>query len=282
MYNSIILLNYNSFEIIKNLLDTSLMGISNKYNIIIVDNNSTDRTGEQQLLKSIENNSTIIYIQHKENGGYATGNNIGIKKAQELGSQYAFVINPDISIPDIKIFDSMVNDAKDIDNFTLMGPKIDNITPYYTRPFILTFLFPFLLRSLDKFVNWILNKYLFNIEFSIVKVYKLYGCFMLVHIELFDNIGMFDERTFLYGEENIIAEKLFKNNLTMYHNNKFYVNHDAQGSTKILGYKIFKYFYKSNVLYLKEYRKYSYVISNIFAVNEIVFRVIINKVKGLI
>ena len=48
-------------------------------------------------------------------------------------------------------------------------------------------------------------------------VYRLYGCCMLVRNIYIKKVDFFDERTFLYCEEEILAEKFLKKNYKTYY-----------------------------------------------------------------
>src|SRR3989344_4395019 len=61
--------------------------------IIVVDNNTQD--GLEDEVSKIEG---VAFIQTGNNLGYTGGNNIGIKKALDGGSDYIFILNPDTEI----------------------------------------------------------------------------------------------------------------------------------------------------------------------------------------
>ena len=86
---SIIILSWNGQEIIKKNLD-SIMKVFDreKYELIVVDNGSTDRTIE--ILKKYPE---AKIIENKENLGFAKGNNIGIEQAQ---GKYILLLNQDV------------------------------------------------------------------------------------------------------------------------------------------------------------------------------------------
>lgn len=94
----VIVLNYNNYsdtkECIESLLSTSLK----RFEIIVVDNNSSDGSGEQINSYFKEN---ITYLKSNVNVGYAAGNNLGIKYAKEHDAKYICVLNNDtIVFPD--------------------------------------------------------------------------------------------------------------------------------------------------------------------------------------
>jgi GT2 family glycosyltransferase len=86
---SIVVLNWNGKEITEECLNSIKKQTFKDYEIILVDNNSTD--GSSEYLK--KRFPKINLIQNKENYGYAKGNNIGIKKAK---GDYVLILNNDI------------------------------------------------------------------------------------------------------------------------------------------------------------------------------------------
>lgn len=88
---SVIILNYNGKGFLKDCLDTiSNQSVSN-YEIILVDNNSTD--GSIEFAKA--NYPHVKLIECKENYGFAKGNNIGVKNAR---GRYIILLNNDTKI----------------------------------------------------------------------------------------------------------------------------------------------------------------------------------------
>jgi len=87
---SIIILTWNGKEVIEKNLD-SLRGCFNdeRYEIIVVDNGSTDETW--QILDKYKDK--IKLIKNGKNLGFAIGNNVGIKQAQ---GKYILLLNQDV------------------------------------------------------------------------------------------------------------------------------------------------------------------------------------------
>lgn len=92
--NAIIILNYQKYQLTLNLVEKLLNNIGvNETQIIVVDNLSTNNSDEilRKLLPT-----GVVYIQSGYNGGYAFGNNIGIRKAKELKFEFITLLNNDI------------------------------------------------------------------------------------------------------------------------------------------------------------------------------------------
>ena len=86
---SIIIINFNGKEFLKNCLDSIEGQKLDSYEIILVDNNSTDDS-----IRFVEDNySSVRLIKNKENLGFSEANNIGYKASK---GDYILFINNDI------------------------------------------------------------------------------------------------------------------------------------------------------------------------------------------
>ena len=85
---SIIILNYNAGELLMNCIKSIIESNYLNYEIILVDNNSTD----QSHIKCKKKFEQIKLIENEKNFGYCEGNNIGIRKAS---GKFITILNPD-------------------------------------------------------------------------------------------------------------------------------------------------------------------------------------------
>lgn len=88
---SIVILNYNSGKFLLNCVESLLKTNYNNYEIIVVDNNSSDNSH----LICKEKFEDIILIENPKNVGFCEGNNIGIRKAN---GEFIVILNPDIEV----------------------------------------------------------------------------------------------------------------------------------------------------------------------------------------
>jgi len=88
---SVIILNYNGRKFLKDCLDTISNQSVDNYEIILVDNNSTD--GSVEFVKA--NYPHVKVIECKENYGFAKGNNIGVTYAK---GRYIILLNNDTKV----------------------------------------------------------------------------------------------------------------------------------------------------------------------------------------
>ncbi len=85
---SIVILNYNSGNLLIECVETILKTIHKNYEIIVVDNNSKDKSHK----KCKDKFDQIKLIENKENLGYCEGNNVGLK---QVNGEFVVILNPD-------------------------------------------------------------------------------------------------------------------------------------------------------------------------------------------
>ena len=83
---SIVILTYNVESVIKPCLESVFGQLEKDWEVIVVDNNSSDRTLE------IVSGFPVKIIKNNENLGFAGGNNLAVKQA---GGKYILFLNPD-------------------------------------------------------------------------------------------------------------------------------------------------------------------------------------------
>ena len=85
---SVIVLNFNAKEFLVNCIDSIFDSNYQNFEVILVDNASSDQT--YQICK--EKHPKINLIINEKNLGYCGGNNIGIKSAK---GEFIIILNPD-------------------------------------------------------------------------------------------------------------------------------------------------------------------------------------------
>jgi len=87
---AIIIVNWNGEKYIKDCLESLKNQSYRDFDIILVDNNSSDDS-----LEVAESYEDIFVIRNKINYGFAKGNNIGIQRALKDGYKYVVLVNCD-------------------------------------------------------------------------------------------------------------------------------------------------------------------------------------------
>lgn len=120
---SIIIPVYNSEKYLSKCINTILNQSFDNYEIIIVEDGSTDNSGE--IADQLSNNDSRIKVIHVENGGAGKARNIGIAAAK--GEYILFIDSDDYIEKDslLIIYKNILNTNKN-DLYLLKGKKIYN------------------------------------------------------------------------------------------------------------------------------------------------------------
>jgi GT2 family glycosyltransferase len=82
---SIVLLNYNGIEYIRNCIQSSLKSAYSNFELIIIDNNSTDKSIDIVEIEFTDD-ARIKIIRSDKNLGFTVGNNLGACKRKVSSS----------------------------------------------------------------------------------------------------------------------------------------------------------------------------------------------------
>jgi GT2 family glycosyltransferase len=250
----IVILSYRTYELTIELIKNLKKLRYKNYDVMVVDNCSPNESAIVLEEKSKELN--FIFYANKTNVGYAAGNNIGIRYAYEHGYEYTWILNNDVIILNQSVLQHMVDTIQKQKEVAVIGPRIitrDNsvCAPYCRRP---TF------KSLTYGIAAERN-YRRRFNDTSRKVYRVYGCCMLLDTKKLHEVDYMDERTFLYGEEDILAERLLKKGYTAYYDPEVSIKHNESSSMKEVPRekkkKIIQSRDKSRELYLKKYRGFN-------------------------
>lgn len=111
----VVLVTYNgAYWIDKNI--TSLLNSRYPVSIIAIDNNSADDS-----VALLKNYPEVDLIQSSDNLGFGKANNIGIKKALDLGADYVFLLNQDAWVFDDTVSE-LINKMEQTKGFGIMSP----------------------------------------------------------------------------------------------------------------------------------------------------------------
>lgn len=209
----IIVLNYNDWEETKRFCQ-AVKDFQSVNMIIIVDNKSTDSSVIE--LKPIATGKVVL-VEAKENKGYAAGNNVGLQYILDNHLEGNIIIsNPDIYFND----EDLVRVLKPLEDHS-----VGISTGLITTDNKITSNFAWMLPS---YWQLLFNQFLILYKIMRVTGHSIYcdypqgedfvycncvsGCFFCMTTDTLHEIGLFDERTFLYGEENILGFKIKENN----------------------------------------------------------------------
>lgn len=251
----VVILNYGTYDLTIKLIEGLRRNLDyENYDIMVVDNCSPNESAKVLEEKSTE--MKYIFYANKINAGYAAGNNIGIRYAIINGYKYSWILNNDVELREKNVLQHMVEIAEADNRIGCVGPKIFSsngrpCAPYCRRP---TF--------------WRMTggigaekKYRQRFIDKPREVYRVYGCCMLLKNQVMQEVDCMDERTFLYGEEDILAERMLVKGYISYYDAEVSATHKESTTMKRMSKNRKKLQIaeskKSRELYLKEYRNYS-------------------------
>lgn len=212
---SCVILNYNDAEttekLVRQIADYEVL-----HQIIVVDNASTDDSLER--LRKLEQNDAgqpgkVRVISADHNGGYGSGNNLGVRYAAEQGgATHVLIANPDVVFseqslkamlavfarhPEVGIVTTRIHDARfpDLKNgwpLRSFTRELLSMGPVSRRLFGRTFDYP------DSYFA----------GRNAVYVGAVHGSMLMVDTEKFLEAGGYDEGIFLYEEEQVLGRRM--------------------------------------------------------------------------
>ena len=213
---------------------------------IVVDNLS--RPEEVVLLERyFAEKEDALLVLSDENGGYARGNNIGIREAARMGIEYCLIANSDIAFRTEDFLERLLHAFRSLPACGLIGPRVvlPDGRPQGPLPEL-------------GILNGVIPTRIEEVTSTSV-VYATVGCCIFGSTRAFHDAGLLDEETFLYREEVILAERLRTSGLNWYYLPEVEVLHNhrrkAASVARLLLHK--KHELRSTVLYLRVYRRRS-------------------------
>ncbi|OIL68620.1 hypothetical protein ATW69_09660 [Oenococcus oeni] len=221
--NVFVILNFNTYKktiyLVKKML--SILPITPDQ-LIVVDNNSTN---ESAIVLKRDLPRKTTFIESAYNGGYAYGNNIGIKKAIKTSFKYITIMNNDIDIFDDFLTPLLYSLSKN-EEIAMIGPvyyNTDGTVHSYgaTNDFF---------RGRTKFVTTLDTIIKFNgpiIDFDWIS-----GAVLCFRCKLISLIGFIPEMYFLNYEENDWQQKARRKKMRISVNLKSHVVHESGGTIR--------------------------------------------------
>lgn len=211
---SIVLYN-TSEEDIQNIF-SSLVNVKILYKLYVIDNSPQD-----QLKKYFVDKKDITYIHNPSNPGFGASHNIALEMSIHEGVDFHFVINPDVFFKE-DVISKMISYMRDNSDVGMMMPEILNLDgSIQNLPKLLPSPLSIILRKLQK-PKFIYQKFINKYELRFVEKNTTYvapilsGCFTLFRTEALNEIGLYDDRFFMYFEDWDISRRMHEKYKTVY------------------------------------------------------------------
>ncbi|MDT3435565.1 glycosyltransferase family 2 protein [Haloarcula sp. 1CSR25-25] len=183
-----VVLNWNNYEDSSRCLESLIDQDYSNLDIILVDNASTDGSGEQ--LNGDFFDITVIYT--KENLGFAGGMNYGIRAAMEESPDYVWILNNDSILPK-KTLEGLVPILEYDSDIGILSPRIQTENEE--------------LWFLQGAINWRKCDVDHQVpdnnsaESQLISNEYIPMCAALIRSEVFEQIGLLPEDYFMYYED---------------------------------------------------------------------------------
>jgi len=198
---SVIIVTYNSRGLIERCLRALWPQLQSADEVFVVDNASTDR-GVEGLETAFPG---LQVVRNRQNLGYAAGNNAALRQAR---GEYLLLLNPDVVLGPNALAVATVYLDNNAD-VGILGAKIllpsGRLDPPARRTFKTPATYLYKLTGL----SWLFPRhprfgryYLSYLdEDAITEVDAVVGAFLMVRRALVEQVGLLDERFFMYCED---------------------------------------------------------------------------------
>ncbi len=219
----------------RNIIEKPISQIPTDIPVLVVEN-SKDIELKNILEKKYKNVTVIIPPMNTGNGG---GANIGLRQAN---SKYVLYLDVDVELNE-RTLDILYSYANKLKDYSILGPSINGLS--YKR---------------QDYAKQ-------NVYEKVHSMNFITGCALFFNMEAIKEIGFFDEKIFLYYEENDLYLRSFKKNYKIYLIEDAIISHYGNRSTDLIEKNSIEinrnwhlmwstfYFHKKHFGTLKAYKK---------------------------
>ena len=232
---------FNSEIVLDGFFESLSIQRNQDFVLYMIDNSHTVASEEyiNNLINKYRLGNQIRHIINTVNEGVAKGNNQGIEYALKENCEFILIGNNDIVFTQINLFDVIVEKCR---VNKIVAPKV----LYYNTNKIW-----FAGGHIDKFRALAIHDNEFNESLAEEERYIEYDptCFILFHKEVFENVGLMDEKYFVYWDDTDFIVRATKLGYKILYMPSHIIEHKVSVSTGGRSSHFSTYFYLRNRLY---------------------------------
>lgn len=283
---SIVIVNFNTKQLTLDAIHSVFQSKTGyPYEILLVDNNSSD--GSMEAFK--REFPTLTMIENRENVGFARANNQAIKMAK---GRYILLLNSDTIVYE-ETLQVMLDFMEEQPKVGASGCKV--VLPDGSLDKACRRSFPTPQASLYHFLgltklfpdNSRFNQYQLG-HLDPDKDYPvdcLVGAFMLLRRDVIEQVGLLDEKFFMYGEDIDWCYRIKEAGWDIHYYPYTSIIHYKGASSRRKPFKIIYEFHRAMILFHRKHfaKKYSFIVNGLVYVGvslKFLLSLIINRLKA--
>jgi GT2 family glycosyltransferase len=198
----LVTITFNSDNVIEGFINSINSQDYDNYCLYIIDNNSKD--GTLKKVDQLANKNKVVLIKNNFNNGVAGSNNQGILKALEDGCDYVILINNDTEF-EPPLISKLIKASQKL-KYGIVVPKM----MFYNEPEIIWFGGGYLKKS-EGYISYHIGiGEKDNGQYTDREITYAPTCCALIHRSVFNEIGLMDEKYFVYFDDTDFWYRVMK------------------------------------------------------------------------
>ena len=263
----IVILNWNTRELLRRCLETVLASAGDfSFDVIVVDNASSD--GSPDMVR--DDFPQVQLIASEINGGYPYGNNLGLRAlgfrdgggADDDAPRYALLLNPDTEVPPDALY-QMVRYMDANPDVGVAGPRL--VLPdgsldlacrrSFPTPTVAFYRFSGLAKLFPNSPRFARYNMTFANPDAEIEVDSVVGAYMQVRGAAIAQVGLLDETFFMYGEDLDWAYRIKQAGWRVMYNPAVTVEHVKRAASRKSQRAQMEFYRAMLIFYRKHYRR---------------------------
>lgn len=262
----IVIVNYNTVDLLRDCL-ASLLNTERdiRFAVCVVDNASTD--GSAAMVE--REFPQVKLLAHPTNVGYSAGNNLGLRwfgfdplvSVANPAPRYALLLNPDTIVPPGALAD-MVAFLDDRPEIGVAGPRVrrpdGSLDLACRRSFPTPAVSAYRMTGLSRLFPHSRRFNAYNMTYfpedAVHPVDSVVGAFMLLRRAAIAQVGLLDERFFMYGEDLDWAKRIKDKGWQVWYNGAVEIIHVKEASSSQSSKSRIDFYEAMWLFYAKHYR----------------------------